>query len=278
MFAGRNLIIATKHKKEQVIAPILEKAFGVNCIVPIEFDTDQLGTFSGEKERMDDPITTVRKKCKIAMESFHCDLGIASEGSFIPHPTLYFVPADDEFLIFIDKKNELEIIVRELSTNTNFNSAEVTSEEELLEFCTKVKFPTHGVILKDENIGFSVCEKGITEKEILLRTFHRILEYRGKVFVETDMRAMFNPTRMSVIENATHKLVNKINSRCPACNAPGFSIAEAKPGLPCRLCNTPTRSTLSLVYKCLKCSFVKTEMHPSGKLTEDPMYCDKCNP
>jgi len=31
MFEGRKLIIATKHQKEKVIAPIVEKALGCNC-------------------------------------------------------------------------------------------------------------------------------------------------------------------------------------------------------------------------------------------------------
>jgi len=116
MFKGRTLLIASKHEKEKVITPILEKVLGVKCIVAKNFDTDELGTFTGEIERTDDPITTVRKKCQLAMEVSNCDMAIASEGSFGPHPSVFFVSADDEFLIFIDKKNGLEIIARELST------------------------------------------------------------------------------------------------------------------------------------------------------------------
>ena len=115
IFKGRKLLIATKHEKEKVIAPILEKELGVKCFVVKNFDTDKLGTFTGEIDRIDDPITTVRNKCIMAMELMNCDLAIASEGSFGAHPTIYFVPADDEFLIFIDKKNGLEIIAREIS-------------------------------------------------------------------------------------------------------------------------------------------------------------------
>ena len=120
MFKGRKLLIATKHEKEKVIAPILEKELGVSWFVINDFDTDELGTFTGEIERKDDPIITARKKCLLAIELTNCDLAVASEGSFGPHPTIYFVPADDEFLLFFDKKNDLEIIVRELSTETNF--------------------------------------------------------------------------------------------------------------------------------------------------------------
>jgi hypothetical protein len=45
VFPGRKLLIASKHQKEEVIAPLLEKALEVTCIVPANFDTDELGTF-----------------------------------------------------------------------------------------------------------------------------------------------------------------------------------------------------------------------------------------
>ena len=48
MFVGRKLIIATKHKKENVIAHLFRKAFEVECFVDPFFDTDRLGTFTGE--------------------------------------------------------------------------------------------------------------------------------------------------------------------------------------------------------------------------------------
>ena len=62
-FSGRRLLIVTKHEKEAIIAPLLEEALGVTCFVTKEFDTDSLGTFSGEIARKDDALTTLRKKC-----------------------------------------------------------------------------------------------------------------------------------------------------------------------------------------------------------------------
>ena len=120
MFQNRKLLIATKHQKERVIAPILEKELGVTCFVDGAFDTDTLGTFTGEAERELDPVSTAREKCLRAMKLSNCDLGIASEGSFGSHPSIFFVSADDELLIFIDTLNNIEVIVRELSTSTNF--------------------------------------------------------------------------------------------------------------------------------------------------------------
>jgi len=278
MFTGRRLIIATKHKKEQVIAPLLEAALGVTCFTDTNFDTDLLGTFSGDIQREQDPISTVRLKCLKAMELNNCDLGIASEGSFGAHPTLFFANADDEFLIFIDKKNDLEISVRELSTKTNFNGRAIKNEKDLLEFAELVKFPSHALILKKSETDTQHQIKGISSIKALKEAFQYLIKKHKTVFAETDMRAMHNPMRMGVIEAATKKLVAKIKTYCPTCNAPGFGVTDLKKGLPCDLCNMPTQSTLSLIYSCLKCNTTKEKFYPNNKTTEDPMYCDFCNP
>jgi hypothetical protein len=278
MFKGRRLIIATKHEKENVIAPILEKELGVQCFIDPNFDTDKLGTFTGEIERKEDPINAARIKCHLAMELTNCDLAIASEGSFGPHPFIYFVPADDEFLLFIDKKNNLEIIVRELSTETNFNGEVIKTKEALYSFAKKSNFPTHGLILRKSKTDFSEIVKGITNLELLNKTFDDFISKYGSTFIETDMRAMYNPTRMNIIEKATWKIADKINSLCPECKIPGFGITEVISGLPCQQCGFPTRSTISFISTCQKCSHSKEEVYPNNKYTEDPMYCDLCNP
>jgi hypothetical protein len=183
MFRGRKLLIATKHQKESVIAPILERELGVICFVDETYDTDILGTFTGEIERELDPIATAREKCLRAMKINNCDLGIASEGSFGPHPSMFFVNADDEFLIFIDTKNNIEVIVRELSTSTNFNGKEVQNQKELFEFADQVRFPTHGLILrksKDENTDI---HKGITDIENLKKSFEQLYSKYNSVYV-----------------------------------------------------------------------------------------------
>ncbi len=278
MFSGRKLLIATKHEKEKVIAPLLEKSLGVKCFAATNFDTDTLGTFTGEIERKDDPVTTAREKCFLAMQQYDCDMAVASEGSFGMHPFMFFIHADDELVIFIDKKNNLEIIARELSTETNFNGEEIKTEEQLKDFAERARFPTHGLIVRKAKDDFTEIVKGITEWKKLKTTFHQFIEKYGTAFVETDMRAMYNPSRMQVIEKATKKLVDKINSRCPKCNTPGFGITDRKEGLPCSLCGFKTRSTLSYVYTCKKCSYTKEEMYPNKITEEEPMYCDICNP
>jgi len=278
MFKDRNLIIATKHKKEAVISPLLEKKLGVKCIVPDGFDSDIFGTFTGEIDRVNDPVSTARDKCLEAMALFNCDLGIASEGSFGPHPSLYLIPADDEILMFIDKKNNLEIIAREISNETNFNGRNIQNEKQLQDFANKIKFPSHAIVAKKSKNDFSDIEKGIHSWDRLLKVYGYFMSNYNSIYLETDMRALHNPTRMKVIENATNKLIDKINTCCPKCQTPGFGIVDFKKGLLCGTCKTPTNSTLSYIFKCQKCSHSKEQKYPNGKTIEDPMYCDRCNP
>jgi hypothetical protein len=278
IFAGRNIVIATKHKKEKVIAPILEKELGLTAFTIEDLDTDLFGTFTGEVDRENDPLETARAKCLRAMQLANCDLAIASEGSFGPHPNLVFAHADDEILLLIDKKNDLEIFIRVLTTETNFNAATITTKQELKDFAIKTKFSSHALILKKSKDDFSEMVKGITDWEVLSATFKKFISSNGSAYVETDMRAMNNPTRMQTIEKATHKLVAKIKNCCPTCLTPGLGITAIKEGLLCSLCNKPTKSILSHLYECQKCDFVKEEKYPNQKETEEPMYCDYCNP
>jgi hypothetical protein len=278
MFKGRTLLIATKHEKEKIISPIFENELGVNCFVPQNMDTDLLGTFTGEVERKFDPITTARQKCEMAMELTNADLAIASEGSFGPHPSMFFVNADEEILLFIDKKNKLEIIVKELSTNTNFNASTISNLRELKTFANKVGFPSHALILRPSKEHLKGMFKGITSWIKLIEAYNYLINHYETVYIETDMRAMYNPTRRGVIEIAANKLVEKIKSTCPACNTPGFGITGVKEGLPCSACKTPTRSVLSHIYTCQKCNYEQYKDYPYDKTQEDPMYCDQCNP
>ena len=134
------------------------------------------------------------------------------------------------------------------------------------------------IILRKSKEENTAIHKGIVDIDVLMKIFDHLLAQYSSVYAETDMRAMYNPTRMSVIKCATEKLVQKIKSTCPHCKMPGFGITDAKKGLKCDLCGSPTNSTLSYIYVCQHCQFSKEEMYPNKKLTEDPTYCNYCNP
>ena len=277
-FAGRKIVIATMHGKEAIIGPILKSELGLEIVVPANFDTDAYGTFSGEIERNVDPAEAGRIKCTAACELTGSDLAIASEGSFGPHPSMFFAPADDEILVLLDLKNNVEIKTRLISTNTNFGGDVFTDWDSAKKFAEASLFPSHSLIIRKSKNNNEDIAKGISSWNDLQEKFAKFLGKYGAVFIETDMRAMHNPTRQKVIQEATNKLVKTIINTCPNCSLPGFDVKLVRAGLPCSLCTSPTRSTYSFVYECQKCEHRAEIKYPNGKESEEPMYCDYCNP
>ncbi len=276
LFEGRQILIASMHQKEKVIAPILEKKLGLSCIIA-DINTDNLGTFSGEIDRTLSPLECAQKKCEWAMEKYDLDLAIASEGSFGPHPQLFFGYCNEEWVLIKDKKNNAEWFAKIMSTETNFSSKKCESLDEVHSFCQEIGFPEHAVIIRKSKDDFQDIFKGIIESHQLETIATDFLKNYNAVIIETDMRAMFNPTRMKSIEAATQKLCDQLFNICPHCFFPGFSITKLNSGLPCSACGLPTKSIKSFVYSCQKCGGTE-DIANELKITEDPMYCDFCNP
>jgi hypothetical protein len=280
LFKGRKLVIATMHEKERVIAPLLEKHLGVEIIVPKHFNSDKFGTFTREIKRTGNQLEAARKKVFAAMDAEEVDLGISSEGSFGAHPSIPFVQSNLELLLFVDKKNGYEIRGHYRTQETNMSGQHVATVEEALKFAREIGFPKHGVIVRKSENGQTGIHKNIQTEEALINTVKNMLSrlFTKRVFVETDMRAHRNPTRMKSIENATDDLIKNIFSLCPKCQAPGFVIIDFEKGLRCSLCNIPTDLPLNDIYQCSVCSHKETKSVTKYGKTADPRYCGYCNP
>jgi hypothetical protein len=282
LFMNRVAILATMHQKEKVIAPILENNFGLKVVVPPDFNTDNFGTFTREIARTGNQIEAARLKAETALEIIGGSIAIASEGSFAPHPSLPYISSNREIVIFIDKEHDIEIIGEEFSTTTNHSHLVVENVEQALKFADKVGFPEHGLVVMLEPSPKKSHDviKGIITEEKLIEAVDFVLANSptGKAHLETDMRAMYNPTRMENIAKATHNLVKKINSLCPQCSTPGFDITRAIAGLPCELCHLPTNLTQAVVYQCQKCGFTEEKLFSQGRKFADPAQCMYCNP
>ncbi|HIK08395.1 MAG TPA: hypothetical protein IGS40_27595 [Trichormus sp. M33_DOE_039] len=282
LFCDRVAVIATMHHKETVIAPLLKQELGMRAIVPQNFNTDIFGTFTREINRPGTQIAAAKLKAEKALEITGENLAIASEGSFYPHPVLPYLYANREIVILLDKINNLQIIGEEFSTETNFNHQIVNSLSEAYEFAHKIGFPQHGIVVSFEisNNGQSETLKGINTENKFLEAVNLALATAPKkqAHLETDMRALYNPTRLKNIAKATQNLLNKISSCCPQCQIPGFDVIERIPGLPCEICHTPTTLTHKFVYQCQKCGFREEKLFPHGQKFADPAQCMYCNP
>lgn len=279
-FANRVGVLATMHQKERVIAPLLERELGMQVIVPQDFNTDLFGTFTREIKRTGDQVEAARLKAEKAISVMGGSLAIASEGTFAPHPLVPYLSCNREIVILLDKENELEIIGQEFSTETNYNHRSITTIEEAYEFSRQAGFPEHGLIVMLDSSSTDEIIKGITTEEQLTDAVKQTLakSKNGKIHIETDMRALYNPTRMKTIEKATQDLIRKINQVCPKCSCPGFAVIERKKGLPCAVCHFPTELTLATIYSCQKCNFRQEQLFPDGVESVDPAQCMYCNP
>lgn len=280
LFIERTAVLATMHGKEQVIAPILKEMLGIQVTVPPAFDTDRFGTFTGEIPRTGAQIEAARAKALRALELGDESLVIASEGSFGPHPGSPFIACDLEVILLLDTRHGIEIVGTSLSIETNFSHKIVCNLSEAQEFAVRVGFPQHGLIVSAQLLGDSQNRifKGITNEAFLNEAIKAALSESPTAFIQTDMRAMHNPTRMKVIAEATRDLVAKVHSYCPQCGWPGFEITQRRVGLPCEWCMTPTELALAVVYICKKCSYCMEKKYPDGEEFADPGRCQFCNP
>ena len=282
LFKGRDLLIATMHGKEKVIGPLLEKKLGVRVRTPENFNSDEFGTFSGEKERQHSQPETARRKALAAMATTGIDLVLASEGSFQPHHLMFMATANYELLLLYDDLNKSEWQSWEVSLRTQAISRSFRSADEALRLSKQMKFPSHGVIIKTFNSGggFAFIEKGIHQKDQLFHaaTAALLASDDGQAVIENDLRAHFNPTRQKVILDATKRLINNLNDECPNCKWPGFIAEEKIPGLPCSLCGAATRLTQLEIYKCYRCDYREKRNRIDGQVTADPKDWERCNP
>lgn len=281
-YAGSTIIITTKHAKSIAIAPPFLKKLNAHIIEYVA-DTDMLGTFSGEKKRVGTALECARKKCELSFEkpNSKVEFALASEGSFGPHPLFPFVACNQEFFYFIDLKRDFHLHLSHLSEKTNYNMQALNSLEELEKFTKQAKFPSHGLILRPNTTkNKEIMFKGITSQEALENAFYECLKTTsdGKIWVETDMRAQFNPSRMSVIGELATRFAERLATNCPKCSTPGWGKIREKKGLACEWCDSETDLIKLEFFGCTKCNYEEINERPDHLKKADPSSCQYCNP
>ena len=278
-FLGRKAVIATMHGKERVIAPFVENILGIQTVLPpAAFNSDVFGTFTGEVKRQGTQLEAARKKAQAAMDLTGCDLAISSEGSFGPDPAMPFLQSNLELVLFVDRKNQFEVKGHYRTSAAYMGIHSAHTLEEALVLAKKMAFPTHGLIVRTSQNGGAI-HKDLQTVKALKEALAKLFDGQfTQVFLETDLRAHRNPTRMEAIKHATEDLIKNIASRCPSCNCPGFVVSHLQKGLKCAACGTPTELPIHQVYSCSKCDYSETRPCTKHSATADPKYCDYCSP
>lgn len=277
-YAGRDVALLTQHGKEFVIAPALEFPLGCSIAHVTGFDTDLLGTFTRETPRLGNQLEAARRKARKGMALSGLSLGIASEGSFGPDPFTGMFPWNFELLVWVDDELGIEIVGMAQGAARS-GHLQASDWDEIDAFARREGFPEHQLILRPENQNDTRIDKGIADWTRLRSSFDAAIAQASnrQVFIETDLRAFANPTRMACIAQAAADLCQRLESLCPACQTPGFWVTKRKPGLICAGCGLPTASYKNEIWCCVKCEW--TDIQPrKDRALEDPARCANCNP
>jgi len=280
-FSGRTAILGTQHGKHEVIVPLLEASLGLQVEVLDAFDTDRFGTFTGEVPRVRNAKDTVRAKARAALaEAPHGNFGVASEGSFGPHPEVPFFTCGLELVMLTTHDGAIELTGTDLTFETNFASADVRTLDDMAAFAQRAKFPSHALMVRacatHATSGASIT-KAIRERSVLEGAVSALIARDGCATLETDMRAHLNPTRMQSIARATASLVLAASSQCPHCHTPGFVVSGVERGLACEACARPTQRPVAEVLMCASCAHRVTRTI-DGPSAAPAGHCDWCNP
>lgn len=277
-YAGLKASLLTQHGKESIICPQLFDSNGLEVIHVSDYDTDKLGSFTRDIPRYGSQLDAARKKARVGMELSGLKLGIASEGAFDNDPYTGMLPWNYELVLLIDDIRNIEIIGF-FGGQAQSASQLVSSWNELTALLSEAQFTTHQLVIRPDDEYHPECRKGIKDLESLKEAFEwaTSLSKKGNVFVENDLRAHTNPTRMANILKATQDLSRKMNSLCPECESPGFSVTERKKGLLCACCEAPTNLPVANIWSCIKCEYKKEELIPN-QTKADPSKCHYCNP
>ncbi len=275
------VVLATMHGKERAIAPPFADHLGLIVRPALGLDTDQLGTFSGEVPRRGTMLEVALRKARLGMHIAGLPLGLASEGTFGPHPAVPFFPAGMELLVFVDEVRGLVVHESLVDEATNFAHCVSASGDTLAPFLERVGFPSHGLIVRP-NAGdpLVALTKGITSRTNLERAVRdaAAVSADGAARLETDMRAHLNPTRMRSLGVLAERLARRLATPCPACGAPGFGRTGTRSGLICEECGEPTDMVAAELFGCPACGHRDERARGDGLSRAPARSCPACNP
>ena len=279
-YTGRTVVLATMHGKETAIAPPFRELLGLEVLRASGIDTDQLGTFTGERPRPGSMLETAKAKAELGLTGTGEQLGLASEGSFGPHPVIPFMAGGVELILFVDRERGLAISETMPSPATNFAHRLVSGDEDCGDFLAHVGFPSHALVVSPNEASERWFEKGIRDYDALRRAIAlAVLDSAdGRALVQTDMRAHMNPTRMQSLQVLARRLAARLARLCPACNGPGFGRVDVERGLPCEACDTPTEGILNEIAGCSSCAYRHRVARRDGLTRAPQAQCPRCNP
>ena len=281
-YAGQRAVLATMHGKGTAIAPAFRDVLRMRLDTAVDLDTDALGTFTGEIPRAGNILDTAIAKARLGMAAAGLPIGIASEGSYGPHPLVPFMAGGVELMVLVDDRRGIVVSEHLIEDAPVFGHALAACPAELEDFLKRHRFPSHALIVRP-NLGATPTariHKGVRDRRVLADAVAdaATASLDGKALVEADMRAHMNPTRMASIARLARILAARMATRCPACGSPGFGRVDVEAGLPCEACEAPTARVHHEVLGCAACAHRAQRARSDGRTHAEAGECDLCNP
>lgn len=257
--------LLTKHRKSLQLAPVLYD-IGIELVEIDFFDTDELGTFSGEIERTLSPRDCALEKARKAAELSGLNVGVGSEGSFGGGPVSGLMNWNQEIICLYQREPEL-IIYASAEGPTALRPIKAASLDELAAKMSDFQQQRWIVRCPDGIL------KGLSAAEVI--GIHQASFTSWPVELEPDLRAMNSPLRQLMIQKAALNLAERIQSKCPECDGIDFWPEDKEFGPACQLCGFPTNEVKSLISCCKSCGYVESK---TLNETGNERFCDQCNP
>lgn len=277
-YAGERAVLATKHGKLDCIAPSLAK---VGLMVEVAgVDTDVLGTFTGEVPRTAPPLETAIVKARLGMAAAGLPFGLASEGSFPPHPAVPWVTVDREIVVLVDDRCGL--VVAGCASSTDIVAASVTLGPggDLAPLAKQADLPTHAVTVVPNQGPPRPVHKGLRRASDIQAAVISCAAASsdGLARAETDFRAHCCPRRRTVIQQAASDLAARLAACCPACGSPGWGRSDVILGVPCSWCGGAVEQVRAEINSCPACRHRAERPVVAEGAVADPGACPRCNP
>lgn len=215
---GPAVLIATMHGKEAVLGPQLS-ALGFQVLLPVGYDTDQLGTFSGDVRRPGTAFEAALEKARRACDATGVPRAVSSEGTYRPCQNLFPGMRNAELLAFVDRESGLEFVEYLTDLPTRFIKGRVpadASSQQVRDLLAAIGWPEVRVLVVPHDPGNGVPPdlvfKGIENEDQLAEAIGTCAAHStdGWVHIETDLRAHMNPTRMASIAQVGQQLAARL--------------------------------------------------------------------
>ena len=216
---GLPVLIATMHGKETVLAPPLA-GLGFQVLLPVDYDTDMLGTFSGDVRRPGTAVEAALEKARRACIATGVPRAISSEGSYRPCQTLFPGARNVEILAFVDMENGQEVVEVMTDLPTRFVKGRVPADFDAPEtqaLLSAMGWPDVRAMIVPEDPGRGVVMpewvfKGLADAPSVIEALRVCAAHSadGQVHLESDLRAHMNPTRMASVARVGERLVQRL--------------------------------------------------------------------